>query len=248
MTRSQVLQELHDRIAPVTLSREQLLTVPEPLLPLFPLGGLQRGTSVGFDGAGSTSVALTLAASTLGTDRWMAIVGLEELGLLAASELGVRLDRLLLIESTQSTQLAAVAAALVEAVDIIVIHPRKRLGARDARRLTARSKERGTVLFHLDGGRNWPGVLDLEITTSAERWEGLGQGHGHLRQRHLTVSTFGRRSSARHRQTSILLPGPTGGMAPNTAVPDTAVPDTAPIDTAPPIDAATAERHYARAG
>ncbi len=240
------LRELQERLAPVTLSREQLLTVPEPLLPLFPFGGLQRGLSVGFEGPGSTSLALALAASALGDDRWMAVVGVEELGLLAASELGVRLDRLLLIESIATVQLAPVVAALVEAVDVIALNPRKRVGSREARRLNARARERGTVLFHLDGGRSWPEALHLNITTEPEGWEGLGQGHGCLTQRRLLVTSSGRRASARPRRASVLLPGPDGRIA---MVEDTTVGGTVNGNgAASPADGTGDEIIYAQAG
>ncbi|MDH3681875.1 MAG: hypothetical protein OEV40_18205 [Acidimicrobiia bacterium] len=249
------LRQLQDRLGPVTLSREQLLSVPEPLLPLFPFGGLQRGQSVGFEGAGSTSVALTLAAAALGNDRWMAVVGMEELGLLAASELGVRLDRLLLIETTAAAQLAPITAALVEAVDIIALNPRKRVGPRDARRLTARARERGTVLFHLDGGRTWPEAMHVHITAEPEGWEGLGEGHGHLTQRRLSVATTGRRSSFRQRRISVLLPGPDGGIAPiaGESPPVLTVEDGNGTVSTPLTDTATGtatddEVFYARAG
>lgn len=248
----QTVRELQNRLAPVTLSREQLLTVPEPLLPLFPFGGLQPGLSVGFEGVGSTSVALGLAASVLGNDRWMAVIGVEELGLLAASELGIRLDRLLLIGSTGISQLAPVVAALIEAVDVIALQPRRRVGPRDARRLAARARERGTVLLHLDGGRTWPEALDLRIIATAERWDGLGQGHGHLQQRRLTVASTGRRSSARRRQVSILAPGPDGRLAPAPAPRHRTRVDAPRADsTAASADAAGPaddEALYARAG
>ena len=208
------LRELQERLGPVTLSKEQLLTVPTPLLPLFPFGGLQKGSSVGFDGSGSTSVALALAASALGENRWMAIIGFEEIGLLAASELGVRLDRLLLVATSGQADLVPTVAALVEAVDIIALCPQRRVGQRDARRLTARARERGTVLFHLDGGRSWPEAMHLHLTAEPEGWEGLGSGHGHLRQRRLLVAATGRRAAARRRQVTVLLPGPDGPVAP----------------------------------
>jgi len=207
------LRELQDRLGPVTLSKEQLLTVPAPLLPLFPFGGLQKGSSIGFEGVGSTSVALALAASVLDDNRWMAIIGFEEIGLLAASELGVRMDRLLLIATTGQADLVPTAAALVEAVDIIALCPRRRVGLRDARRLTARARERGTVLFHLDGGAGWPEAMHLNITAEPVQWEGLGSGHGHLRQRRLVIAATGRRAAARRRQVSVVLPGPGGPIA-----------------------------------
>ncbi len=213
MARTAELRELQDRFAPVTLAREQLLTVPEPLLPLFPFGGLQKGQSVGFRGPGSWSVAMAMAGGLLDNDGWMAIVGVEELGLLSAAEVGVRLDRVLLIETPPSTQLATVVASLVEVMGVIAISPHRQVSNRDARRLAARSREQGATLFLLDGGRYWPQALDLTITTKPERWEGIGQGHGHLQWRQLSVEAVGRRSSARQRQVSILLPGPDGGLA-----------------------------------
>lgn len=141
------LQALQERVAPVTLAREQLLDVPEAFQPLFPFGGMQRGQSIGFQGHGGWSAALALAGSAMGDDGWLAIVGVEELGLVAAAEFGVRLDRLLLIESTGSVQLAPVIASLLDAVDIVALHPRAPVGRREARRLTARSRERGCRPF-----------------------------------------------------------------------------------------------------
>ncbi|MGF1599594.1 MAG: hypothetical protein ACFCVK_22220 [Acidimicrobiales bacterium] len=208
-----VLERLRTRLGPVTLAREHLLEAPEPLLPLVGGHGLQRGHSVGFDGPGSWSVALALAATAAGADGWTAVVGVEELGLVAASELGVRLDRLLLVESMPSTQLAEVLAVLVETVDVVMVDPRRPVGHRDARRLSARSREQGSVLFHLDGGRTWPLALDLTLTVVDQRWEGLGRGHGLLRQRRLTVEASGRRSAAGRRRTTVLLPGPGGKLA-----------------------------------
>jgi hypothetical protein len=194
MVGSALLRELHDRVAPVTLAAEQLLAVPEPLQPLFTQGGMPRGISVGFQGPGSWSIALALAGVALGSDGWMAVVGVEELGLVAAAELGVRLDRMLLIASMGAANLAPVVAALVEAMDIIVVAPRSPVGVRDARRLQARARERGTVLFHLDGGAHWPEALDLTIKADNDRWEGIGWGHGHLQLRHLDVRAVGRRA------------------------------------------------------
>lgn len=235
MARSTAVRELQNRLAPVTLAREHTLPVPDPLLPLFPFGGLQKGQSVGFRGSGSWSVALSLVATALGNDGWMAVVGVEELGLLAAAEQGVRLDRLLLVESLPSARLAPVIATLIEAIDIVAIAPQRMVSNRDARRLAARSRERGAVLFHLDGGRHWPQALDLTVSTEPTRWEGAGQGNGHLRWRRLSVEAVGRRSSARRRRVSVLLPGPDGNIA--------------PADTSDPLtDAEPAPQPFAQVG
>lgn len=213
MAASALLRQLHDQVAPVTLSAEQLLPVPEALQPLFAAGGLARGVSVGFQGTGSWSVALSLAAAVLGSDGWLAVLGMEELGLMAAAELGIRLDRMLLVSSVGAAQLGVVVAALMEAIDVVMLAPRSAVGLRDARRLTARARERGTVLFHLDGGRHWPEPLDLTIGATTGCWEGLGQGHGHLQRRHLHLTAVGRRAASQPRQASVMI-GEPGGLQP----------------------------------
>jgi len=98
----------------------------------------------------------------------------------------------------------------MEAVDVIALHPRSMVSARDARRLTARARERGTVLFHLDGGRHWPEALDLSVTVAPSRCAGIGEGHGHLQFRQLEVATTGRRAASRQRRVSVLAGGPGG--------------------------------------
>lgn len=240
MARSAALTELHERLAPVTLSREQLLDVPEPLAPLFPFGGLQKGQTVAFTGAGGWSVALAMASAAMGVDGWMAVVGVEELGLIAASELGVRLDRVLLVETPAPAQLGQVLAALVEHVGIVAFTTQRPVPSRDARRLTARARERGAVLFALGGAGSAPANADLTLAAEADEWTGIGQGYGYLRQRRLTITATGRRASARPRRTTVLLPGPDGAIAVVPPVeaelsPDTpASPDT-PVSSRPQL-------------
>jgi hypothetical protein len=206
-------RELADRLAPVTLATDRLLPVPEMLKPLFPWGGIQRGWSMGVAGIGAWSLAMALWAEALGPDGWVAIVGLPDVGLAAAAELGVRLDRLVLVEPPPAGQWAAVVASLVDAFELVAVAPVAPVAARDARRLVARVREREAVLFHLDGGGSWPTALDLTLTSRIETgWEGLGRGHGHLRSRCLAIDAIGRRTG-RPRSVSVLLPGPHGRLA-----------------------------------
>ncbi len=211
--------DLGRRVAPVTPAGERLLPVPEPLLDLFPGGGLQRGWSIGVDGPGGWSLAVALIGSALGGDGWMAAVGLEELGLVAADELGLPLSRLLLVGSPGSNAWPAVVASLIEAVDVVGLGPGAVFGARDARRLAARAREQEAMLVHFDGGRSWPQALDVTLTVEpgsvgGEAWHGVGAGHGHLRFRRVTVVAGGRRSMAQERRVEVLLPGPGGALAP----------------------------------
>lgn len=206
------LAALKQRMSPVSLRSECYLAVPEPLRMLFPTGGLAPGSSVGVDGDGGWSVAFSLASTALRPDGWIAIVGLEELGLLAANEYGIPLDRILLIETPPAPQWASVVAWLIEAVDIVCIEPTQRVKGVEARRLSGRAREQQTLLFHMDGGRSWPQALDVSLTASTHRWEGIGQGHGRLQRRLVSVAATGRRSMARYQQAHVWLPGANGAI------------------------------------
>ncbi len=201
-------------MAPVTEAGQRLLPVPEVLEPLFPGGGLQRGWSVGVSGAGGWSLALALLGATLRGDGWAAAVGAEELGLVAGTELGVPLQRLLLVESPGTANQAQVLAALIEVVDVICLGPVGAFPARDARRLAARAREQEAVILHLDGGRSWPQGLDVTLDVTPGPWVGLGRGHGHLQVRPVAITATGRRAMARPRRVEVLLPGPGGALAP----------------------------------
>lgn len=203
------------RLAPVVLANEQLLAVPEPLLPLFPAGGLQRGWSIGVDGLGGWSLAMALLGPALDGDGWLACIGLEGLGLVAADELGLRLDRVLMIETPPPDKWATVIAALVEVVDVVCLGEGASVNAREGRRLMARAREQNAVLVHLDGGRAWPHALDVNLGVETGSWSGVGVGHGSLKTRSMTITATGRRSMAKPRQVDVLLPGPGGRLAPH---------------------------------
>ncbi len=213
--------DLEQRVAPVTRAGLRLLPVPELLEPLFPGGGLQRGWSVGVTGVGGWSLALALLGPVLRGDGWAAAVGADELGLVAADELGVPLQRLLLVETPGSARQAEVVAALVEVVDVICLGPIGAFAARDARRLAARAREQEAALVHLDGGRSWPQGLDVVLEVTPGPWIGLESGHGHLRARPVAITATGRRAMAQPRRVEVLLPGPGGGLAsPSVLVPE----------------------------
>ncbi|MCD9623588.1 hypothetical protein [Rhabdothermincola salaria] len=222
------LREIADRAAPVTLARHQTLPVVEALAPLLPEGAVARGSVVGVaGGAGATSLALTLVAGPSRDGSWAAVVGLPELGLAAAAELGVALDRLALVALPRHDPAtwAPTVAALIGAVDLVLVDARLRLAARDTRRLAARARERGSVLVPVapgalvSGGAGGTGgarppsrrmlgewACDVILGVTEVRWEGLGQGHGHLRRRQVVVTADGRGRAARPRRGEVWLP------------------------------------------
>jgi hypothetical protein len=136
---------------------------------------------------------------------------MPSLGLLAAAELGVNLERLALVPAP-GDRWPAVAAALLDGMDLLLLGPPGLVRPGDARRLVARAREQGTVLVVLEppGRRCWPEAPDFRLSIVAATWEGLGNGHGHLRSRRVEVVTAGRRAAVRERRTALWLPSPAG--------------------------------------
>jgi hypothetical protein len=207
-------EELADTVRPVALARERQLPVLPGLESLLPEAGLRRGSVVAAQGRGATSLALALAAGPSSSGSWTAAVGLPALGLRAAGELGVALHRLALVPDPDPATWATVVAALVDAFDVVLARPDRRARPSDGRRLTARARERGAVLVLLGPLGKWLEGPDLRLTVAGSAWEGLGDGHGHLRARRLTVEATGRRHASRPRRADLWLPGPSGGVHP----------------------------------
>src|ERR1044071_2615739 len=96
--------------------RARMLPVHPALAGLFPWGGLRRGTTVSV--RGSTSLLFALLAPPTDTGSWAALVGMPDLGLRAAAELGVAVDRLALVRHP-GRNLPAVVAALLDGMDLV---------------------------------------------------------------------------------------------------------------------------------
>jgi len=209
------LAEVAARIQPTTLAGDQRLPVLPALEALVP--GLRRGSTLAVDGPAATSLALAAAAGPSQDGAWVAAVGFPSLGLLAAAELGVALERLVLVADPGGDAADAwpsVVAALVDAFEVVLVHAGHRVGAADGRRLVARTRERGAVLVQVGVDRptrtSWPEGADASLTVVDATWEGLGEGHGHLRARRVTVEAGGRRGGARPRRAELWLPSADG--------------------------------------
>ena len=213
--------EALESVRPVALAEERLLPVLPTLSGLLPGGGLRRGSTVAV--AGGTSLALALLAGPSAAGSWAAVVGVPALGLVAAAEAGVAVDRLGLVPAP-GTEWPAVVAALLDALDVVVVRvPDRAVRAADARRLAARARERGTVVVL--AGRPavaaWPEGPDLQLTLGDPGWEGLGPGHGHLQRRRVHLEVSGRREAARPRAADLWLPAAVDVVAPaEPAAPD----------------------------
>jgi hypothetical protein len=188
-----------------------LLPVPEALAGLFPEGGLRRGWTI--TTSGSSSLILALLAAVSRRPGWCAEVGSPLLGSAAAAEAGVALDRFVRV-AEPGEQWASVTASLLEAIDLVVVHPPARAGVGDMRRLTARARERSAVLLVTgDCAGKWEGAM-VNLRVTAQQWHGLGDGHGYLKAREVQVQALGRGAAARPRTTNVWLPGVGGVVSP----------------------------------
>ncbi|HWC42653.1 MAG TPA: hypothetical protein VHK02_11765 [Actinomycetota bacterium] len=188
-----------------TLADERLLPVLPALQPLLPHPGLRRGTTVAV--TRSTALALALVAGASAAGSWVAAVGLPDLGIVAAAETGIVLERLALVPTPGARAWPTVVAALLDAIDVVLVRSPPGLPDAQARRLIARARERGAVLVPLGP---WPQPADLRLAVTRSTWHGIGQGHGHLHSRLAEVVATGRGAATRERRTLLWLPSPAG--------------------------------------
>jgi len=210
-------RELHDqvqRISPTVLAAEQVLPVPAIFHSLLPGGGLQRGWTTRIDG-GSTARALAWAMlgqiTTLG--GWIAAVDVSGISLSAAREVGVAIERVLIVTSPNGDGWSATIGALIGSVDVIVFgSPRHRVQPREYRRMASRCRERGTVLVELTSDGDPQLQYDVSFSVASRQWNGLGQGFGRLQSRDLEVSATGRRLPGGVRHGRFELPSADGAL------------------------------------
>jgi len=129
------------------------------------------------------------------------VVGVPALGLVAAAEWGIALERLALVPEP-GPDWPAVVAALLDGVDLVVVAPPGPVAAGLASRLAARARQRGAVLVPY--GR-WSGA-DVTVEATRSQWWGLAQGWGRLSRRELVLSARGRGAAALPRTATLWLP------------------------------------------
>jgi hypothetical protein len=196
------LAEVGGRAQPLVLARDRAVPLTGELTGLVPGGSLARGSVIGVEGPGGTSVGFGLAAAVTALGEWAAAVDLDgTLGALAAREAGVALERFAVARRVPPARWATVVAALLDGVSLVLAEIPLGVRAADARRLAARAREREALLVvrTVDAveGR-WAAGTSLTFRAGGSEWIGLDDA-GFLTGRALRVRVEGRGAAARPR-------------------------------------------------
>ncbi|MCU1413879.1 MAG: hypothetical protein JWN80_1219 [Microbacteriaceae bacterium] len=194
------VEELQSRIRQMQATKLDTRLVPThpAIAPLLPGGGLKQGAAYSVERSSALIMALLAGPSAAGS--WCAVVGIPEFGVEAAQGFGIDLERLVLVPRP-GEQWLAVTAAVADVVGVVVTRPPKRASDSGVARLTARLRQRGSTLIVLG---TWP-QSEAMLSLSESSWTGIGQGHGHLAARQVTV-TVSSRADSRPRSARLWLP------------------------------------------
>jgi len=103
--------------------------------------------------------------------------------------MGVALERCAIIRPVTPDRWATVVGALIDGVSLVAAAVPHGLRPGDARRLTARARERATVLVALGP---WPVEASLRLHARGRTWSGLQTGSGLLASCDLDVRVEGK--------------------------------------------------------
>ena len=128
----------------------------------------------------------------------MAVIDVPTIGLDAACELGVALERVVAVGTGGDVaRWPDVVAAAADGFDVLLVRVPADVPSATVRKLAVRLRRRDVVTIVLGD----PGSLACDgiVETEASPWSGLGDGHGHLRARDVAVQASGRRLPGRRR-------------------------------------------------
>lgn len=184
------LQQRISEMQPLRLD-DRALPTAEGLRTLLPGGALRRGACYAVHGSSLLSLALIAEASASGS--WCGVIGYPAFGAEAAADLGVSLERCVLIPDP-GAQALALAGSLSEVLALVVLRHPGSVRPGEAERIGAKLREHGSALI-VQG--DWP-KPETALHVTGSRWEGLGTGHGILASRDLAVRSQDRRGVRHH--------------------------------------------------
>jgi hypothetical protein len=195
------IRVLQSRIRDMQATKLDTRAVPThpALAGLLPGGALRSGSA--YSVQGSTSLLMAMMAGPSSEGMWCGVIGLPDFGVEAAARFGIDLERLALVPHP-GDQWLTVTAAMADVVGVVVTSAPGRLPDSAVARLQARIRQRDATLIVLG---DWP-QSEATLSVSESSWEGIGEGHGYLSGRRVTVSATARSGSGRPRRARLWLP------------------------------------------
>ncbi len=182
------------------------LAVADDVRELLPDSGLVRGRIVRCSGDAGLSLALSLCSLATQQGSWLGVVGVDHLGLLAAVEHGVALERTVLVHPPKtSREWSITVAAAIEGLDLLIVAVPERLSVNDARRVQTRLQSRRAVMIIVENtvlsqSRSMHSsneaqqfLADVVLDTKTKSWSGVDRGAGYLQHRDVRIRVSGRR-------------------------------------------------------
>ena len=163
--------------------------------------GLVRGRIVACSGDAALALAMRMVARATQEGAWLAVVGVADLGLVAAGEQGIALERTVLVTPPRAArEWAATVATAIDGFAVLMVHVPQGVTVGEARKVVARVQARRAVVVVVDPARQ-PAVAsafrpDLALHTTTCQWFGIGDGVGHVQARDVRVEVGGRRMPA----------------------------------------------------
>src|SRR5579875_1257667 len=168
--------------------------------------GLARGSVLAAGEWGLLCLALAAEASAAGA--WCAVVGAPGLGVVAAAEVGLNADRMLLVPEP-GPNWPQLVAVLLDGCELVILRPPAQPSAQMRRRIEALVRRSGGVL--LVAG-DWEGA-PVRLAVADREWAGIGDGHGRLRGCRARVVVTGRGAAVRPRERWLWLPAADGSVS-----------------------------------
>ena len=217
------VRTLQSRIRQMQASKLDSRSIPThpAIAELLPGGSLKQGAVYSVDRSATLLMALLAGPSAAGS--WCGVVGVPEFGVEAAARFGIDLDRLVLVPDP-GDQWLAVTAAIADVMGVVVTRPPRRADDGSVARLAARLRQRDATLIVLG---TWP-QSEAMLSLSESDWSGIGNGHGYLSARQVTV-TVTSRTHARPRSARLWLPDREAAFRSAGRVPQAAQPDLRPV-------------------
>ncbi len=171
------------------------------LLVLQPGRPVELTGQVGF---GMTRLGYSMLAAPSQVSPVVAIDVRGWMSPLAAWEVGVVPDQLVVVRCADPSMWPRVAATVFEGVQTVYAEVPPGVSDRDLRRLAALVRARGVRLALRPVRGSLPqGIGFLKLRADGIEWEGVGEGHGRLTKRRLTVEASGKGAAGMNRSIEV---------------------------------------------